>query len=77
VSPDFEAGNVFLPNAQIAPWIGEYIEELVGFPAMPHDDDVDATTQALIRFRDNSGVVTDEMVEHESQPIMSSSLEAW
>lgn len=41
----FSAGNVFLPAH--APWIADYKEELVAFPAGGHDDQVDATTQAL------------------------------
>jgi hypothetical protein len=45
--PLFEAGNVWLPDPSLAPWIGEYVEELCGFPTAAHDDEVDATTQAL------------------------------
>lgn len=40
----FAAGNVFLPHA---PWLAEYKAELVAFPAGAHDDQVDATSQAL------------------------------
>lgn len=47
VEPLFDAGNVWIPDPTIAPWIEEYIEELVTFPAGLHDDQVDATTQAL------------------------------
>lgn len=50
VTPAFEAGNIFLPDPSIAPWIYDYVEELVGFPNMAHDDQVDATTQALDRL---------------------------
>ncbi|GBR74602.1 phage terminase protein [Candidatus Termititenax aidoneus] len=45
VSPLFEAGNVYVPEA--APWVYDYIEELITFPNAAHDDQVDATTQAL------------------------------
>ena len=41
----FSAGNVFLPGH--APWLPEYRAELVAFPAGAHDDQVDATSQAL------------------------------
>lgn len=41
----FAGGNVYLPAA--APWLDEYKEELVAFPAGAHDDQVDATSQAL------------------------------
>jgi predicted phage terminase large subunit-like protein len=51
VSPMFEAGNVYVPDPTIEPWVNEYIAELCGFPNMAHDDDVDMTTQALDRLR--------------------------
>lgn len=51
VTPMFEAGNVYLPNPAIAPWIGDYITELSSFPVVAHDDQVDATTQALRRLQ--------------------------
>lgn len=49
VSPMVEAGQVSLP-AQ-APWLGDLVSELRGFPSSAHDDMVDALTQALNRFR--------------------------
>jgi hypothetical protein len=50
VSPFVEAGNVHLPSPSIAPWVGDFIEELRAFPAAAHDDQVDAMTQALQRI---------------------------
>lgn len=50
VAPAFESGNIFIPDPSIAPWVHDYIEELVGFPNMANDDQVDATTQALDRL---------------------------
>lgn len=47
VSPLFEAGNVYFPHPCVAPWVEGMIEEFVSFPNGEHDDDVDATTQAL------------------------------
>lgn len=44
VSPQFEAGNVYLPEAS---WVQDYVEELISFPNSTNDDQVDATTQAL------------------------------
>ena len=41
----FEGGRVLLPRA--APWLDDYVGELVGFPGSRHDDQVDSTTQAL------------------------------
>lgn len=47
VAPYFAAGNVYLPPKSIAPWVGEYITEVITFPGGAHDDQVDATTQAV------------------------------
>jgi predicted phage terminase large subunit-like protein len=52
VSPEFEAGNLLLPDPSIAPWVHDVINELVSFPGSKHDDIVDMLTQALQRFRD-------------------------
>jgi len=43
----FEAGNVLLPDRSLASWVDEYRLELTRFPSGAHDDQVDATTQAL------------------------------
>jgi predicted phage terminase large subunit-like protein len=45
VTPLFQAGNVYLPKD--APWLFKYKDELTKFPNVEHDDQVDATTQAL------------------------------
>lgn len=45
VTPFFEAGNVFLPEK--APWLPKYIQEMKNFPFSRHDDQVDATSQAI------------------------------
>ncbi|MGA3028036.1 MAG: phage terminase large subunit [Bryobacteraceae bacterium] len=50
VSPLIEAGNVYLPHPQHAPWVDDFIEECAAFPNGAHDDQVDAMTQALIRW---------------------------
>jgi len=47
VSPFWAAGNVWLPDDSISPWVGEFVQELVTFPAAPHDDQVDAMALAL------------------------------
>lgn len=52
VSADYEAGNVFLPDPTIAPWIHDYIEEFVKFPNDEHDDQVDSSSQALNKLND-------------------------
>ena len=50
VAPLFAAGNVWLPHPAVCPWVSEVVAELVRFPRAPHDDDVDAATQALSRL---------------------------
>lgn len=41
----FESGNIFIPEN--AKYTGDYVEELVSFPNAKHDDQVDATSQAI------------------------------
>lgn len=50
VTSYWEAGNVWLPHPDTAPWIKDYVAELTSFPASANDDQVDATTQALRRL---------------------------
>lgn len=50
VSPYVEAGNVWLPSPELAPWVSELIEEASAFPRGQHDDQVDALSQALNRL---------------------------
>jgi predicted phage terminase large subunit-like protein len=47
VCPYIEAGNVYLPDPSIAPWIHDFIEECAAFPSSKFDDQVDSMTQAL------------------------------
>jgi len=44
-SADCEAGNVFLPEE--APWLSEFLHVAAHFPAVKHDDCIDAMTQYL------------------------------
>lgn len=47
VTAYWEAGNIWLPHPDIAPWVKSFVSELTTFPASAHDDDTDAMTQAL------------------------------
>lgn len=63
VSPFIEVGHVYLPKN--APWIEEYLKEWSEFPAGKHDDEVDATSQALAQLQyaydvPNAHTVTEE-----------------
>ena len=44
-APKIEAGQVLLPKD--APWLADYLSELLAFPNARHDDQVDSTSQAL------------------------------
>ena len=48
VAPLFEAGQVWVPDER---WTEDVIEECAAFPFGDHDDYVDSTTQALMRYR--------------------------
>jgi predicted phage terminase large subunit-like protein len=48
ISDIFASGLVWYPDTR---WAEEVIEEVAAFPAGEHDDYVDTTSQALIRFR--------------------------
>jgi predicted phage terminase large subunit-like protein len=48
VSDLFASGKVWAPQKR---WAEEVVEELAAFPNSDHDDLVDSTTQALLRFR--------------------------
>lgn len=50
VAPYIEAGNVLIPSPRLAPWVGDFLEEFAAFPNGKHDDQVDATSQALHRL---------------------------
>ncbi|MGA8643879.1 phage terminase large subunit [Candidatus Binatus sp.] len=49
VSPLIESGRVFVPAE--ASWLADFLDEMTSFPAAPHDDMVDAITQALNYLR--------------------------
>lgn len=51
VSPQFEAHDVMVPHPSIAPWVGDWVEEHVKFDAGENDDQVDTTTQILLRWK--------------------------
>lgn len=51
VTPEIQSGNVYLPHPALYGWVPVYIEEAAAFPHAAHDDQVDATTQALSYMR--------------------------
>ena len=58
IAPQIEAGNVYLPDPDYHPeanWVDDYINEWKHFPNGANDDQVDASTQALIRVSNSFG----------------------
>lgn len=49
-APTIESGNVYLPHPRMAPWVEAFLVSAASFPNAAHDDDIDAMTQALIRW---------------------------
>lgn len=48
-----EAGNVYFPSVARASWVKDLVEELVAFPNVTHNDQVDALSMALNRYKGN------------------------
>jgi len=56
VADIFASGRVYAPQTR---WSEELVDEVASFPAGEHDDYVDATTLALMRFRQGGFITTD------------------
>ncbi len=56
VAPILESGMVWVPETE---WAEELVEECAAFPNGDHDDMVDSTTQALMRFRQGNFIALD------------------
>lgn len=50
VSPLYEAGNIWLPHPSVAPWIVDYVAEVLAFPNGANDDQVDSSSHALVQL---------------------------
>ena len=68
VADMFASGKVWAPRKR---WAEEVVEELAAFPNSDHDDLVDSTTQALIRFR-RGGFIRLQSDEQEEQQYFKS-----
>ena len=64
VSDLFASGVIWCPPTR---WADEVIEECAAFPTGDHDDLVDSTTQALLRFR-QGGWIRSSMDEWDDEP---------
>ena len=65
VAPLFESGTIWAPTQKFA---DEVIEECAAFPHGDHDDLVDSTTQAIMRFRQGGLIVHPEDYKEEKMP---------
>ena len=70
-SAKIEAGQVHLPKS--APWLGDFLSELLAFPNGRHDDQVDSVSQFL-RWWQNDWARTPIEV---SMPIVFSRPRQW
>ena len=61
----FASGKIWAPNRR---WAEEVIEEMAAFPNSDHDDLVDSSTQALLRFRKGGFIRVDS--DEEDSPIL-------
>jgi predicted phage terminase large subunit-like protein len=57
IAPQVEAGNVYLPHPRLLSWVDGLISSCAAFPNAAHDDDVDALSQALLRWQERSILV--------------------
>ena len=64
VSDMFASGRVWIPNTN---WAEEVVDEVASFPAGEHDDYVDSTSLALMRFR-KGGFIRTLLDEDDEQP---------
>jgi predicted phage terminase large subunit-like protein len=69
VAPIFESGQVYYPRDE--KFAEEVIEECAAFPHGEHDDYVDSTTQAMLRYRQGYFVSTysdeDEVTKYKNR----------
>ena len=65
VAPSFESGMIWAPEQKFA---DEVIEECAAFPNGDHDDLVDSTTQAIMRFRQGGLIEHPEDYVNENKP---------
>ncbi len=70
MAPLWESGSVELPDPQVfdVPWMEDYLRNICTFPRAVHDDDVDATSQALTYMRNRMGGGIVEYYRKKSNP---------
>jgi len=69
--PEFAAGNVYLPDPALYPWVKEFVKELTLFPKSAYKDQVDTCSQALNWLAENGGRIVS--LQPKEQPHSKSS----
>ena len=69
VAPLFESGRIWAPLEM--EFAQEVIEECASFPYGDHDDLVDSTTQAVMRFRQGGWITHPEDYKNPKKPVMT------
>jgi phage terminase large subunit-like protein len=64
ISDVFASGLVWAPETR---WAEELVEEVASFPNGDHDDLVDSTSQALLRFRQGGFIRLESDMKEEEQ----------
>lgn len=57
VTPQIQAGNIWLPDPSIASWVNDYIEEWAVFPNGMNDDQVDASSLGISQLTSRAPTV--------------------
>jgi predicted phage terminase large subunit-like protein len=75
ISGLIEAGKCFLPDPYYhkLPWVSEFLDQWSSFPLAAHDEDVDVTSQALIKLKSMSGTLihtSDEVREPQKTEVV-------
>ncbi|RYG38667.1 hypothetical protein EON81_02915 [bacterium] len=65
VTPRIESGNVFVPHPALYGWVDDYLTQHDGFPKASKDDEVDQTTQALIKMGARGWAMSDDRLAQE------------
>ncbi len=72
IAPTVEAGDVYLPSPERAPWVTAFIDECGEFPNGSNDDQVDTASQAITRLNE---IVSQSLLERDDASASENFLE--
>ena len=61
IQPFSAAGNIWLPDQSIAPWVTDFVDEHRSFPMGTNDDQVDAHSQAINQVWLTGGIIDESL----------------